>query len=125
MSKLVMSVAVLALSACMHTNAVRLDPRVSYAPVDPYDVVVYLEEGDVPYEYQPIALVHARGDDDWTDQADMIEAMREEAAKLGAHGIIMEWIEEPYVWERVLDEISDVDVADRRGKAVAIRAVGS
>ncbi len=124
MKKIVMGVAVLALSACMHTNSVRLDPSASYAPVNPHDVVIYLEERDVPYEYEPIALVHARGDDDWTDEADMIEAMREEAAMLGAHGIIIEWIEEPRAWEHAIDHLSDVDIADRRGKVVAIRAVG-
>ena len=60
MKKIVMA-AVLALSACMHTNAVLLDPSRSYRPVDPYDVVIYLDERDVPYEYEAIALVHARG----------------------------------------------------------------
>lgn len=49
MKKIVMA-AVLALSACMHTNAVLLDPSRSYRPVDPYDVVIYLDEHDVPYE---------------------------------------------------------------------------
>ena len=38
MKKIVMA-AVLALSACMHTNAVLLDPSRSYRPVDLYDVV--------------------------------------------------------------------------------------
>ena len=38
MKKVVMAV-VLALSACMHTNAVLLDPSRSYRPAAPYDVV--------------------------------------------------------------------------------------
>ena len=62
--------------------------------------------------------------EDWTDEGDMIEAMREEAARLGAHGIIIEWIEEPRAWEHVIDHLTDIDIADRRGKVVAIRAVG-
>ena len=123
MKKIVMA-AVLPLSACMHTNAVLLDPSRSYRPVDPYDVVIYLDERDVPYEYEAIALVHARGDDDWTDEGDMIEAMREEAAKLGAHGIIVDWITEPRVLEHIIDHLADIDIADRRGRVVAIRAVG-
>ena len=113
MKKIVMA-AVLALSACMHTNAVLLDPSRSYRPVDPYDVVIYLDERDVPYEYEAIALVHARGDDDWTDEGDM----------LGAHAIIIEWIEEPGALEHVIDHLTHADTANRRGKVVAIRAVG-
>ena len=122
--KKIVRAAVLALSACMHTNAVLLDPSRSYRPVDPYDVVIYLDEHDVPYEYEAIALVHARGDDDWTDEGDMIQAMREEAAKLGAHAIIIEWIEEPGALEHVIDHLTHADTANRRGKVVAIRAVG-
>ena len=124
MKKIMVGVTALALSGCMHTNAIRLDPSIQYRPVDPYEVVVYLDERDVPYEYEPIALVHARGDDDWTDEGDMIEAMREEAAKLGAHGIIIEWIEEPRALEHIIDHLTHADTADRRGKVVAIRAVG-
>ncbi len=86
--------------------------------------LIYLDEHDVPYEYEAIALVHARGDDDWTDEGDMIQAMREEAAKLGAHAIIIEWIEEPGALEHVIDHRTHADTANRRGKVVAIRAVG-
>ena len=55
MRKVMMGVAILTLSACMHTGYVRLDPSARYAPVDPYDVIVYVQETDVPYEFEPIA----------------------------------------------------------------------
>jgi hypothetical protein len=77
--------------------------------------LIYLDEHDVPYEYEAIALVHARGDDDWTDEGDMIQAMREEAAKLGAHAIIIEWIEEPGALEHVIDHLTQADTANRVG----------
>ncbi len=125
MRKVMMGVAILTLSACMHTSHVRLDPSARYAPVDPYDVIVYVQETDVPYEFEPIALVHARGDDDWTDESDLIEAMREEASELGAHGIIIEWIDEPSGWEHAIEHLADVEIEDRRGKGLAIRAVST
>ena len=87
--------------------------------------LIYLDEHDVPYEYEAIALVHARGDDDWTDEGDMIQAMREEAAKLSAHAIIIEWIDEPSGWEHAIEHLADVEIADRRGKGLAIRAVST
>ena len=52
MKKIVMA-AVLALSACMHTNAVLLDPSRSYRPVDPYDVVIYLTSATSPTSTRP------------------------------------------------------------------------
>ena len=116
MRRVMMGVAILTLSACMHTSYVGLDPTARYAPVDPYDVIVYVQETDVPYEFEPIALVHARGNDDWTDESDMIEAMREETAELGAHGIIIEWIDEPSGWEHAIEHLADVEIADRPGE---------
>ena len=43
-----------------------LDARAPYAPVAAYDVVIYWDERDIPYESEPIGLVHAKADDDWT-----------------------------------------------------------
>ena len=71
-----------------------------------------------------IELMHARADDDWADERDLIEAMREEAARLGVPGIIVDWIKEPRMLEHVIDHLTDIDFADRRGRVVAIRAVG-
>ena len=111
------------LSGCVTTNAVLLDPRAHFAPVSPDDVVVYLIEEDVPYDFEPIALVHAKGDHEWTDEGDMIEAMRERAAELGAHAIILSWLDEPSGFERAVEDVLPGANADRRGRVVAIRWV--
>jgi hypothetical protein len=50
--------------------------------------------------------------------------MREKAAEYGAHGIIIEWIDEPETWERIVEAVTDEDIAKRRGRVLAIRAVG-
>ena len=114
-------VAALLLSGCLTTNAVLLDPRVQYAPVSPGEVVIYLTEEDVPYEYEAIALVHAKGEHEVIDEAEMVEAMREKAAELGADAIILSWLEEPSSFERLLEGVFPGADADRRGRAVAIR----
>jgi len=111
------------LSGCVTTNAVMLDHRARFAPVAPEDVVVFLSEADVPYEYEAIALVHAKGDHEWTDEGDMIEAMRERAAELGADAIILSWLEEPSGFERAMEGTLRGADADRRGRVVAIRWV--
>ena len=111
------------LPGCVTTNALMLDPRAHYPPVAPEDVVVYLTEQDVPYEYEAIALVHAKGDHEWTDERDMIEAMRERAAELGADAIVLSWLEEPSGIEKALEGTLRGADADRRGRVVAIRWV--
>jgi hypothetical protein len=117
-------VAAVWLAGCVHTNSVLLDPHATYAPVAWHDVRVFLSASAVPFEYQEIALVHANGDEEWTDEADLVEAIREEAAELGAHGVILEWIDEPSGIERLADAVVfHEDIARRRGRAIAIRRI--
>lgn len=113
------------LAGCISTNSVLLDPTARFAPVPWQEVQVYLHESDVPYEYEEFALVHANGDEEWTNEAELVEAIREEAAEIGAHAVILEWIDEPTGLERLADAIVvHEDIARRRGRAIAIRWVG-
>jgi hypothetical protein len=118
-------VAALALAACVHTNAVMLDPGARYTPVPPHEVRVYLEEYDVPWEFEKIAVIHGRADIDFTDESELIRAMQEKAGELGAHAIILRYIvvhpglEAPFAhWH--FDDGDDV-----QGQVVAIRFVES
>lgn len=116
-----MLLAALVLSGCLHANSVMLDPMAAYAPVYPDEVRIFLSPRDVPFEYVEIALVHADGDDDWHDEADVVEAIREEAASLGAHAVILSGVDQPSTLEKLADALVDEDIARRRGRAVAIR----
>jgi hypothetical protein len=110
------------LAGCISTNSVLLDPSARFAPVPWQEVRVFLDRSDVPYEYEEFALVHANGDEEWTNEADLIEAIREEAADIGAHAVILEWIDEPSGLERLADAVViHEDIARRRGRAIAIR----
>ena len=110
------------LAGCISTNSVLLDPSARFAPVPWHEVRVFLTAADVPYEYEQIALVHANADVEWTNEADLVEAIREEAAEIGAHAVILEWIDEPSGLERLADAVVvHEDIARRRGRAIAIR----
>jgi hypothetical protein len=110
------------LAGCISTNSVLLDPSAHYAPTPWQEVRVYLDESDVPWDFEEIALVHANADEEWTNEADLIEAIREEAAEIGAHAVILEWIHEPSGFERLADAVViHEDIARRRGRAIAIR----
>jgi hypothetical protein len=109
----------LLLGGCTTTGAVLLDGR-PYPELDPYEVRVFLHEDDVPGEYERIALVTARSDASWADETDLIRAMRNPAARLGANGLIVGEVRDPTTLERVAEVLTEYE-AQRRGRAVAIR----
>ena len=110
----------LILGGCTSTNSVLLGGTGTYPELAPHDVRVFLREADVPGEYERIALVTAKSDAGWTDEADLIRAMRKRAARLGANGIIVGEVRDPTTLERVAEVLTDYE-AQRRGRAVAIR----
>jgi hypothetical protein len=110
----------LVLGACTSTGAVLLGGTEPYPEIDPYEVRVFLSEDEVPVEYERIALVTARSDAGWTDEADLIRAMRKRAARLGANGLIVGELRDPSTLERVAEVLTEYE-AQRRARGIAIR----
>ena len=113
-------IAAILVSACTTTSAVLLGGSGTYPELNPAEVRVFLRERDVPAEYERIALVTAQSDAGWTDETDLIRAMRKRAARLGANAIIIGDISDPTTLERVAEVLTDYE-PQRRGRAVAIR----
>lgn len=98
--------AAAALAGCVSTNSTLLGaakpgPRTAFA-----DVQIYRTAAQAPAGYREIALIHATADAGFTNESRMYRAMRREAAKLGADGVI-------------LDGLSDYG-SDRQGRGIAI-----
>ena len=110
----------LVLGACTSTGAVLLGGTDPYPETDPYEVRVFLSADEVPGEYERIALVTARSDAGWTDEADLIRAMRKRAARLGANGLIVGEVRDPSTLERVAEVLTEYE-AQRRARGIAIR----
>jgi hypothetical protein len=110
------------LSACTSTNAVLLGGTGPYPELSPGEVRVFLHEENVPGDFERIALVTARSDASWTDEADLIRAMRRRAARMGANAIIIGDLHDPTTLERVAEVLTDYQ-PQRRGRALAIRLV--
>lgn len=110
----------LVLGACTSTGAVLLGGTDPYPETDPYEVRVFLSEDEVPGDYERIALVTARSDAGWTDEADLIRAMRKRAARLGANGLIVGEVRDPSTLERVAEVLTEYE-AQRRARGIAIR----
>lgn len=112
------------LAACVTTNAVMLDPGAYYPPVPVNEIVVYVDEADVEGEYVKIAMIYAEGDADLNDQSSFVEAMREKAAEIGAHAIILQGFDEPTTGDKVAEALLGTS-AERRARVLAIRFVGA
>ena len=120
MSRFICIIAcLLILISCVSVNAVRLGPAQNRPPVPADQVVVYRTADQVPGDYEEIALLNAEGSTTWTNEANMIEAMKNKAGQYGANGIILDAISEPSSGAKVAGAFLGVSV-DRKGKAVAI-----
>lgn len=115
-----LTVLLFLLTGCVSVNSTMVDPSVSYAPVPNDQVRLFESEDEVPTEYERVAIFHAEGADNWTDQSDMLEKLREEAAKKGCNGLILGEIEEAGTGEKVANALLGTG-ADREGRAVGIR----
>lgn len=110
--------AILIVAACVSVNkSVLSTSRVSY-PVPKEQVQVYFAGDTVP-EHDRIAILNGSGDDTMTNQAQLIDKLREEAGKLGANAIILQDVKEASTGAKVAQAILGTS-AKRKGEALAI-----
>lgn len=117
--RLLLVAVALLLSACVRTNAVRLGGQ-TYPAVPADQVQVFLSEDDVDVPFERIALINAKGEASYTDEAKMINAMRKKAGEMGANAIILGEIKEPSAGSKIAAAVLGTG-AERKGQVVAIR----
>jgi hypothetical protein len=120
-SILIYSIFLLGLTGCVQTQATMLASE-TYAPTNEAEVTIYLSEADIPGEFIKIAIISAQGESGWTNENQMYNAARKRAAKIGAHGVLIEEIKEPGAGAKVAAAVFGVGTS-RRGKMIAIRLV--
>jgi len=91
----------------------------SMYPVDRQEVRVFLEGDSIPPTCERVALLHASGDEDFTDEGDMWDKLREESGKLGANAVLIHAIEEPGAAERIASGLFGTQ-SDRDADAIAL-----
>ena len=112
-------VVALVTTACVRTNAALIDPTVHLAPTCPAAIRLYTSADVVQQPYQQVALLNSSGEASWSDEAKMIQSMREKAADVGANGIILGGIDEPSALTKVIGDVAKTGTI-RKGKSVAI-----
>jgi len=87
--------------------------------IAPEEVKIYETAAKVPGKYEEVGIISASGNYDRTNLADMYDAMRREAAKYGANGIILGEVKEPELGDKIVHSMSGFG-GKRAGQATAI-----
>ena len=119
MKKIAAALSLVAVAACVRTNAALIDPAVHYAPTCADAIRLYTSADQVQQPYQQVALLNSSGESSWSDESGMIKSMRNKAAELGANGIILNAIDEPSALTKVIGDVAKTGTV-RKGKSVAI-----
>ena len=86
-------------------------------PVPEQQVQVLLEGDSIPATCERVALLHASGDEDFTDEGDIWNKLRSETGKLGGNVVWIRGIEDPGTGERIASAVfgttSDRDAISR------------
>ena len=125
MKKPVVVLLTLATSACVsvHTNSTLMDPSARLARTCSESVKLYLSPDSVQQPYRQVALMNSAGGVNLSDEAEMFESMREEAAAVGANGLLLGTIDEPSAITLVAANANKTSLA-RKARAMAIWVPG-
>lgn len=110
----------LLLTACVQAHTVHLAGAPQYAPIPPSEVRVFYTEEDIPGTFERIAVIYAQGSSSMTNQTQMIEEMRAEAAEVGGNGIVLTAIREPSAGAQVAGAVFGVGT-NRQGEVLVVR----
>jgi hypothetical protein len=92
--------------------------------VSPDSVVIYTSLSELEdLEYERVAIIEATGSGEYTNQTDMLAAMRKKAGEVGANGILLPEIEEPSAGARVAGAFLGTGT-QRSGSVIAVRIFG-
>lgn len=112
--------AALSLSGCITASTVPLAGASQYDAITPEEVHVFYSEEDIPGEYERIGVIYAEGPANMTNQRQMVEKMRTEAAKIGGNGVVMTGIQEPSAGAQVAGAVFGVS-PQREGEFLVVR----
>lgn len=118
------ALAAVMLTGCVSTSTTMLGGTDLLPATVPQTVVLYRMADQVPGKYRELALLDSVASANATNQTQMYNSMRVQAAKIGANGIILDSTTEPSAMTQVVGAIFGAP-ANRRGKALAIYVEGA
>ena len=96
------------------------NPALSLAPTCADAVGVYPDAERVPYDYYEVALITAEGNSVYTGNGDLLKAIRNKAAGVGANGVLINSLGATHATVKVIGAAIGSNDAERKGRAIAI-----
>jgi hypothetical protein len=113
--------SVCALTACgTRAHVVATNPGLSLAPTCADAVSVFADSERVPYDYYEVALITAEGNSVYNGNGDLLKSIRDQAARLGANGIVVDSLGATHATVKVVGAALGSNDAERKGRAIAI-----
>jgi hypothetical protein len=114
-----LTVLVVALSSgCVMVNKSVLRDNPTGEVFAKEDVQVYFEDDTLPVHLR-VAILTGKGHDEWTNEGQMVDKLREEAGKLGANAIVLKGIKDPGAGTKFVSALFGTS-SNRKGEALAI-----
>jgi hypothetical protein len=112
--------ALIAAAGCVSSATTMLTPN-RYEPVAPQDVHVFLDADEVPSGCVRVALIHASGNANWTNERQLIRAAQRKSAEAGGNAVLLRSMRDPSTGTRVAAAVFDGVPADRKAQMIAFR----
>jgi len=102
------------------SHIVARNPALTLPPTCADAVPVYSDRAQVPYDYYEVALITAEGNSAYNGNGDLLKSVRNEAASVGANGVVLASLGASHATIKVLGAALGSNDAERKARAVAI-----
>jgi hypothetical protein len=96
------------------------NPALALSPTCADAVRVYPDNEHVPYDYYEVALITTEANSVYNGNGDLLKAIRNKAAGLGANGVVVSSLAATHATVRVIGAAVGAADAERKGRALAI-----
>jgi hypothetical protein len=122
LARIVAFVSTLASGAACRPRSliVATNPALSLPPTCADAVPVFQDREHVPYDYYEVALIAAEGNSVYVGNGDLLKAIRNRAAELGANGVVLDALGTTHATVKIIGAALGGNDAERKGRAIAI-----
>jgi hypothetical protein len=120
MNRLLIAFLALSTACATHTQVVATNPALSLSATCGDAVRVFPDRDHVPYDYYEVALITAEGNPAYSGNGDVLKAIRNRAAGLGANGVVVNSLGTTHATVKIIGAAVGAGDNGRRGNAIAI-----